>query len=991
MKGRMKVRFPFFILLCILSTPVFAQPTWTLDPFGKEKKPEKYEEKKLGSEKTADKKFTTFRRLVQNNVTHYNFYFNANNKLNAVLERAKIAQKDDFSQLITFYPYSLDNTASQAVELDSVIYKSTGGILLHDLRSDWVDNMYLLIGKAYYFRKQFDSAALTFQFINYNLFPRKKNEDDNRIVGGNNSDGGSNVLSIANREKRNVVQRVLTLPPSRNDALIWLARTFTETEQFGDAAGMINILQSDPNLPKRLKNDLDEVTAYWFFKQKTYDSAAVYLERGISNADNKTDKARWQYLLGQLFEMSGQYDKASDYYSKAAKHTVDPVMDIYAHLNDAKMMRNAGNDKELDNSISTLLKMAKKDKYESYRDIIYHSAGMLSLKKPDTTSGITLFEKSLKYNENNAAFKNKAHLELGKIAYNQRQYKSAADHYDSLDLAEPALAFDSASIADRKSTLRKIAQELAVIEKQDSVQMIAAMPGPERDAFIRKLAKKFRKESGMKEDSDFEGNTLITAFDNKKTDEPADLFQSSSKGEWYFYNAGMKSKGFNEFKAKWGKRENKDNWRRKSAMDPGKNLNSNVDDPLAPDQKTEDAATGKPVAYSYDALMADIPLTPEQLDSSNAMIADALVKLAKLFEYELQDYLEAVYTYDIYLQRFPDRLKDGEIYLGLYHCYTKLGDNNKAAYYKNLLDTKFANSSYANMINNPAVLQPEKNNPVTAARYEAIYNKFIEGDFAAAIEEKRVADSIHGNHYWTPQLLYIEAVHYIKERQDSLAIAVLTNIITLYPESSLKPKAETMIEVLKRRGEIEAYLTNLEVTRLPEDDKIIFADDKAAQTVTPVVKAPTVKKMEPVRTLPAPKDSAVQLPPSMVMGVYKWQASKPHHVIMVLDRVDGVYINEAKNAFTRYNREKYFSKVVINKDAIDAQRSLLVFTSFENADEAVAYFDKVKKAAPQEVSWLQASKYSFLVISEENLQLLKTNKDINTYKTLLNNQYPGKF
>ena len=51
----------------------------------------------------------------------------------------------------------------------------------------------------------------------------------------------------------------------------------------------------------------------------------------------------------------------------------------------------------------------------------------------------------------------------------------------------------------------------------------------------------------------------------------------------------------------------------------------------------------------------------------------------------------------------------------------------------------------------------------------------------------------------------------------------------------------------------------------------------------------------------------------------------------------------------------------------------------------------IKKAAPTEVSWLQANKYSFLVISEKNLQLLKTNKDIDTYKVLLKNQYPGKF
>ncbi|MEO7523802.1 MAG: tetratricopeptide repeat protein, partial [Ferruginibacter sp.] len=345
-----------FITLCLFSNQIFAQPTWTLDPFGNEQKPEKYEDKILGSEKTATKKFGLVRHFVQNNVSHYNFYFNAKTKLNTVIERATIAQKDDYSVLLQFYPFSLDNTASQQIELDTVIYKSTSGILLHDLRSDWVDNLYMLVGKSYFYQKKFDSAVIAFQFINYNLFPRKKNEDDGRLIGTNTS-ASYNVLSIANKEKRNIVQKTFTLPPSRNDALIWLTHALTEQEQYGDAAGLINILHNDPNLPKRLRNDLEEVTAYWFYKQKTYDSAAIHLERGITTAENKPDKARWEFLLGQLYEISGDYDKASTYYKKSIKHTVDPLMDIYARLNDAKMLKGSGNEKELQKSIAKLRKM----------------------------------------------------------------------------------------------------------------------------------------------------------------------------------------------------------------------------------------------------------------------------------------------------------------------------------------------------------------------------------------------------------------------------------------------------------------------------------------------------------------------------------------------------------------------------------------------------------------------------------------------------------
>ncbi|MEJ7611068.1 MAG: hypothetical protein WKF88_07815 [Ferruginibacter sp.] len=240
--------FLFACLVCS-SSSLSAQAGWTLDPLGKEKKPEKYEEKILPSEKTADKKFGPVRRIIQNSTSHYNFYFNANNKLNTVIERARLSNKDDYSQLLSFYPYSLENTASQKTDLDSVIYKATAGILLHDLRTEWVDNFYMLIGKAYFLKKDFDSAALTFQFINYNLYPRKKNDDGyNKIVGTNEAGTGTGSVSIADKENRNFLQKAFTLPASRNDALVWQIRTFTDQKEFGDAAGLISILQNDRNL-----------------------------------------------------------------------------------------------------------------------------------------------------------------------------------------------------------------------------------------------------------------------------------------------------------------------------------------------------------------------------------------------------------------------------------------------------------------------------------------------------------------------------------------------------------------------------------------------------------------------------------------------------------------------------------------------------------------------------------------------------------------------
>ena len=138
-----------FILLTVQS--LFAQLGFELDI----KKPEPYENRELKSEKPQDKKLKTTKRFFQNTTTHYNYFYNANTKLNEIIDRAKLAHKDDYSELLPFYNYSLNVTVQDSLELDSVIYKSKTGIVLHDLRNDWADNLYLLWGASYYLQQVF--------------------------------------------------------------------------------------------------------------------------------------------------------------------------------------------------------------------------------------------------------------------------------------------------------------------------------------------------------------------------------------------------------------------------------------------------------------------------------------------------------------------------------------------------------------------------------------------------------------------------------------------------------------------------------------------------------------------------------------------------------------------------------------------------------------------------------------------------------------------
>ena len=60
-------------LLVHLASFVNAQPGSTIDL----KKPDKYENRKLGSENTKEGKIGKGKKFYQNTITHYNYYFNA--------------------------------------------------------------------------------------------------------------------------------------------------------------------------------------------------------------------------------------------------------------------------------------------------------------------------------------------------------------------------------------------------------------------------------------------------------------------------------------------------------------------------------------------------------------------------------------------------------------------------------------------------------------------------------------------------------------------------------------------------------------------------------------------------------------------------------------------------------------------------------------------------------------------------------------------------
>ncbi len=999
------------LLFQLFATLSNAQPNLSFEI----KKPKAYESRTLPSEKTGDKKFTVPRRLYNNTVSRFNYYFNANNKLNEILQHAKSVHLDDYTQLLSFYDYSLDETSKG--QIDSIIYKTTAGILLHDLRSDWVDKLYLLMGKAYLYRKDFDSASYVFQYINYAFAPKDNGYD---IPIGSNASNTNGVFTIATRENRSLWKRIMSFPPSRNESFILQARTDIERDELTEASSLLELIRTDPNFPERLKPDFHEMMAYVLYKQQSYEASADHLLLALDNTESKQERARWEYLAGQLYQLATRDNKAIVLFERSIQHTSDPLMEVYARMNIVALASSSEGD-AIQKNLDELLKMAKRDKYEEHRDIIYYAAAQLELKRKNYTAAQNLLLNSIKYSVNNPLQKQLSFLLLGDMNYPLKKYAFSHRYYDSIQTAL-LKDDDKRRVEERKPALKIISGNQDIILREDSLQKIASLPETERDAFIKKLLRQLRKEQGLKDagtDASSFGNTLPGAAGTQPI---VDLFGGNSS-DFYFSNTSLKARGSVDFKSKWGNRPNVDNWRRQTAV----NNSLTATNTLSPTgEKKLTGAVKKEVDLTPEGLLKNIPLTQSMVDSSNTAIVRALLNNAITFQNQLEDYPSAIETYEELLRRFPGNAAAEQAIFNLSYDYKKIGNQPKSDSLSAQLKQMYPSGKFTTQMNNASSAANKKADPAQK-QYEDIYSMFLAGRFEEAKEAKLKADKQFGKNYWTPQLLYIESIYYIKQKDDSTAINRLQNIVSLFGKSPLAEKATTMIDVLKRRAQIEYYLTNLNLNKTDDiasrgvdldSTNTVRANARKRDSIMNIPKqlnaAPKVladlSNTKPISTaIDIKKDSSIKavVPKGLqqlnitnaitaapvLNKTYSFNASDTQYVVVILNNVDPIFVTEGRNAFNRYNQDMYpDQRIELYNRKINGQYNFLMFGPFANAKDAVTYIDKTRPLAKTRiVPWLTTDKYSFSMISNANMNLLIEKQDVEGYHTFIQQVFPDKF
>jgi len=112
-----------------------------------------------------------FKKFYHTFTSKYNGYFNANELMEESFETLEASRQDNYSQILPVFPYTdVDNPKMVASQLDAAIEKVIRVATIHEV-GDYVDDCYVLMGKAQYLKQDYETAQETFEFFQEEFNP----------------------------------------------------------------------------------------------------------------------------------------------------------------------------------------------------------------------------------------------------------------------------------------------------------------------------------------------------------------------------------------------------------------------------------------------------------------------------------------------------------------------------------------------------------------------------------------------------------------------------------------------------------------------------------------------------------------------------------------------------------------------------------------------------------------------------------------------------
>jgi outer membrane protein assembly factor BamD (BamD/ComL family) len=271
---------------------------------------------------------TVVSKTYHNVTSRYNGYYYANDEIKKIEKKQWSSLNDDYNRILRLFP-ALDSTLAEGYskETEEAIKMASLTIQNHS-NSQWVDDCYLLIGKARLYDLDWGNAVQTFKYVN------TKSKDDDM----------------------------------RHRAIIMLIRTFTENKEFNNAQAAADFVEKEKLNNTNRKLLLLE-KAYLYQTQGNYDKMVQNLSEAVPLLKKSDRPGRIYFIIGQVYQKLGFEAEAYNHYKKCLATNPEYEVDFYARLYMAQVTEITRN-RSVAAARKSFKRLLKDSKNKSFKDKI---------------------------------------------------------------------------------------------------------------------------------------------------------------------------------------------------------------------------------------------------------------------------------------------------------------------------------------------------------------------------------------------------------------------------------------------------------------------------------------------------------------------------------------------------------------------------------------------------------------------------------------------
>ena len=671
---------------------------------------------------------------------------------------------------------------------------------------------------------------------------------------------------------------------------------------------------------------------------KDYNNAARYLKNGILLNNDRDLRTRAMFILGQIYMVQGDAQRATAQFKKVIKRNPDYEMVFESRMNMAKM-GNANNAQEL---YKMMKKMLRDSKNEDFIDRIYYAMAELALREGDEDKALDFLRQSVAAYRDNSIQRAQSSLKAASIYFERNNYEMAQAYYDTAvtSMDQEYVGYDS--ILNISQTLNELVMYANVVHDQDSLLRVAAMDSVSRNKLIDKIiARVIEEERLERERQEYEeqlalmGSTALQNQGNRPTET-----NNQSGATWYFYNQTTVSKGMTEFTRKWGMRKNEDNW---FISDKRSLENAFNSDDFEVEQGKEGGSANDSSAVTYTNhergyYLQDLPFTDEQKQVADSLIADGLYHLGFLYMDRLSDLPRSIESYERLDTRYPGNDMELPSWYALYKMYKDLKNEDKSIEYKDKIFEKYPTSSYAEFIKDPSYFEKmEAQEREASDFYTKTYQAFEQGQFyRVKMNTERAMEMYETDTAFMPRFAFLHAVAEGRLVSIDTMAYELYDLVVTYPQSGITPYARRVLEEVNEDYHLGLVLTDIETKE---------AGDK-----------PEVKQETP----------------------YTYEPNIEHFVMIVCD-AKTVRMEPLKVRISDFNRKNHRTRTFNIRDVVlDDEHSLITIGNFNSETDAADYVTSMF-INDYVFGGMDASTYKIIPISIKNYPVFYQAKNVDEY------------